>query len=291
MGKSFLSETSCYQDFRASVPLKAMSVDAQHPDKHWKLFDCGPKTDTSSGKSIPLVCLPPVSGTADSFFAQCTSLSRQGYRVICVEWPPYWTLTDWCVGFRALLTHLALEKVHLFGAALGGFLAQKFAEFTRPCPRVASMILCNTFTDSEVFQSADQAPFFWLAPNRVLKNMVSSGISGGIEKQVDGAITAACEFMTERLETLDRPVLASRLTLNCTPAYVKPHLVNDLPVTVIDVWDSCALSQQVREDVYKTYPQAKLAHLKTGGNFPFLSRRDEVNMHILIHLRNFGQGI
>ena len=67
-----------------------------------------------------------------------------------------------------------------------------------------------TFLFSQVFQSADQAPFFWLAPNRVLKNMVSSGISGGIEKQVDGAITAACEFMTERLETLDRPVLASR---------------------------------------------------------------------------------
>ena len=78
------------------------------------------------------------------------NLSRHGYRVIGVEWPPYWNLGDWCVGFRALLTHLALEKVHLFGAALGGFLAQKFAEFTRPCPRVASLILCNTFTDSEV---------------------------------------------------------------------------------------------------------------------------------------------
>jgi len=288
MGRSFLSETSCYQDFRASVPLKAISVDAQHPDKHWKLFDCGPR-DASTAKGVPLVCLPPVSGTADSFFAQCMNLSRQGYRVIGVEWPPYWKLNDWCVGFRALLTHLALEKVHLFGAALGGFLAQKFAEFTRPCPRVASLILCNTFTDSEVFQSADQAPFFWLTPQMMLKNMVLAGIkSPGPE---DGPITNACEFMAERLETLTQPTLASRLCLNCTPAYVKPDLVQELPVTIIDVWDSCALSQQVKEDVYKCYPHAKLAHLKTGGNFPFLSRTDEVNMHILIHLRNFDQGI
>jgi len=288
MGRSFLSETSCYKDFRASVPLKAISVDAQHPDKHWKLFDCGPR-DVSSAKGVPLVCLPPVSGTADSFFTQCVNLSRHGYRVIGVEWPPYWNLNDWCVGFRALLTHLALEKVHLFGAALGGFLAQKFAEFTRPCPRVASLILCNTFTDSEVFQSADQAPFFWLTPNSVLKKMVLVGII--IPGEEDGTITKACEFMAERLETLKQPTLASRLTLNCTPAYVKPHLVNELPVTIIDVWDSCALSQQVKEDVYKCYPHAKLAHLKTGGNFPFLSRTDEVNMHILIHLRNFDQGI
>lgn len=73
------------------------------------------------------------------------------------ESPPYWNVEEWCEGFRNLLTHLDLEKVHLFGAALGGFLAQKFAEFTRPCPRVASLVLCNTFTDTAVFKFADQA--------------------------------------------------------------------------------------------------------------------------------------
>jgi maspardin len=52
---------------------------------------------------------------------------------------------------------LEIEKVHLFGAALGGFLAQKFAEFTRSCPRVASLVLCNTFTDTAVFNYADQS--------------------------------------------------------------------------------------------------------------------------------------
>lgn len=35
------------------------------------------------------------------------------------------------------------------------------------------------------------------------------------------------------------------------------------------------------------YPNAKRAHLKTGGDFPYLSRPDEVNMHIVIHLRQF----
>ena len=118
----------------------------------WKIFDCGPKEAT-----CPLVCLPPVSGTADCFFLQCLSLSARGYRVIAAEAPPYWTADDWCRGFRRLLTHLSLEKVHLFGAALGGFLAQKFAEFTRPCPRVASLVLCNTFTDTSVFKYSEQS--------------------------------------------------------------------------------------------------------------------------------------
>lgn len=50
----------------------------------------------------------------------------------------------------------------------------------------------------------------------------------------------------------------------------------------MDVWDESALSSHVRESVYKSYPHAKLAHLKSGGNFPYLSRSDEVNLHLLV---------
>lgn len=125
-------------------------------------------------------------------------------------------------------------------------------------------------------------------PNAMLKSMVMSGLAES-DGNMDIPIAKACEFMEERLESLSQAELASRLTLNCTPSFVQPQLVNDLPVTIIDVWDNCALSQQVKDDVYKCYPQAKMGHLKTGGNFPFLSRNDEVNMHLTIHLRNFEQ--
>lgn len=42
-------------------------------------------------------------------------------------------------------------QVHLFGASLGGFLAQKFAEYTHKSPRVHSLILCNSFSDTAIF--------------------------------------------------------------------------------------------------------------------------------------------
>ena len=51
------------------------------------------------------------------------------------------------------------------------------------------------------------------------------------------------------------------------------------------------VSQDVRDETYKFYPNAKLAHLKTGGNFPYLSRTEEINMFILIHLRNFETAV
>lgn len=89
------------------------------------------------------------------------------------------------------------------------------------------------------------------------------------------------------MESLPQAELASRLTLNCVKGYVESHKLSDVPVTIIDVFDEYALSNNVREELYKCYPWAKLAHLKSGGNFPYLSRSSEVNLHVQIHLRQF----
>lgn len=48
------------------------------------------------------------------------------------------------------------------------------------------------------------------------------------------------------------------------------------------MYDHCALSQAVKDEMYKCYPEAKRAHLKDGGNFPYLSRAEEVNVYIQV---------
>lgn len=83
-----------------------------------------------------------------------------------------------------------------------------------------------------------------------------------------------------QLESLSQQQLASRLTVNCVDCYVEPQKLSDIPITITDVFDEYALSNDVREEMYKCYPTEKLAHLKSGGNFPYLSRSDEVNLHL-----------
>ena len=70
--------------------------------------------------------------------------------------------------------------------------------------------------------------------------------------------------------------------MNCINCYVEPHKICDLPITIIDVFDGYALNNDAREQMYKCYPSAKLAHLKRGGNFPYLSRPAEVNLHLQV---------
>lgn len=52
----------------------------------------------------------------------------------------------------------------------------------------------------------------------------------------------------------------------------------------MDVFDDYALGSPIKENVYKEYPDAKLAQLKSGGNFPYLSRSDEVNLHLQVNI-------
>jgi len=277
MGEFYRSQE--YQSFRSSVPLRKIIVD-DDGEKTWGLYDAGPKS-----VRCPIMFLPPASGRADVFFKQLLALSSAGYRVIGCDYPVYWTLKEWCEGFRKLLDHLNLDKVHIYGASLGGFLGQKFAEYTHLAPRVQSMQLCNSFVDTHIFQQTSSAPTFWMMPAVMLKKMVMGNFDKGV---VDGEIADSIDFMVHSLDSLGQQELASRLKLNCMNAYVEPHHLRDIPVTIMDVNDRCALSQSVKEEMYKCYPQAKRAHLKDGGNFPYMSRSAECNVYIQIHLRAFA---
>ena len=93
-----------YKTFRSSIPQKkasgkwegrggsecegvfdsafspAAQVVVDRTQQVWVLYDAGPKHVKS-----PLICLPPVCGTADVFFQQMMQLSAKGYRVISVS--------------------------------------------------------------------------------------------------------------------------------------------------------------------------------------------------------------
>uniref|UniRef100_M8BCM5 Uncharacterized protein n=1 Tax=Aegilops tauschii TaxID=37682 RepID=M8BCM5_AEGTA len=52
--------------------------------------------------------------------------------------------------------------------------------------------------------------------------------------------------------------------------------------------DYSAVPRQLKDQVNERYSSAKRAVLRTGGDFPFLSRPDEVNLYLQLHLRRVG---
>lgn len=272
-----IEDSPKYRSFRGRVALKRLSLD-EDCTKAWSYHECGPRE-----VRCPMVFLPPVTGTADVFFQQVEYLAERGYRVISAEYPSYFTMEEFCEGLLRLLRYFKVKQVHLFGASLGGFLAQKFAQYNPSV--IASLFLCNAFGDTSRFKFVNTVPLVWLAPAPLLRSYF---ITKEVPEDADEQIRAAAHFMSSKVATLSQADLLARLTLNLTSDYVRPERLQSLAITVMDVFDHCAHSSSTRLELYKLYPSARRAHLKQGGNYPYLSRPEEVNMHLLVHLRQFN---
>ncbi|KAM1258296.1 hypothetical protein ACFX13_038642 [Malus domestica] len=213
--------------------------------KQWRYYDFGPKAVP------PLICLPGTEGIADVCYKQIMSLSM---------------------------------KIHIYGTALGGFLAQLFAQH-RPT-RVRSLILSNTFLDTRNFSAAmPWAPVISWTPSFLLKRYVLTGILDGPHEPF---IADSVDFVVSQVEMLSREDLAPRLTLTADAALVGLLLLTDSFITIMDTNDYSEIPQQLKDEVSERYLNARRAQLKTGGDFPFLSRPDEVNFHLQLHLRRVG---
>lgn len=272
-----MSGSGDYVHFKAHVPLHHIPI-GSNGTKQWRYYDYGPKS------VAPLVCLSGTAGTADVFYKQILTLCLKGYRVIAADAPPVWTHQEWVSSFEKFLDALGCHHVHLYGTSLGGFLAQMFAQH-RP-RRVKSLLLSNTFVDNHTFQaSMSWSALIGWAPEFVLKRYVLTGIRDGPQEP---AIADSIDFVVSQLETLTRDELASRLTLNTLPAAVGQLGLADSSITIMDTNDYCAVQPFLKDQTSARYPGARRALLKTGGDFPFLSRADEVNLHAQLHLRRAG---
>ncbi|CAN4077895.1 unnamed protein product [Withania somnifera] len=263
-----------YIYFKSQVPLHKIPIGS----KQWRYYDFGPKVVP------PLICLPGIAGTADVYYKQIMSLSMKGYRIISVDIARAWNNHEWIQAFEKFLDAIDVHHIHLYGTALGGFLAQLFAQH-RP-RRVRSLVLSNTFVETTSFSaSMPWAPIVSWAPSFLLKRHVLSGIRDSPQEPF---IADSVDFVVSQVETLSREDLASRLTLTTDAASVGPLLLPDFSITLMDTNDYCATPQSLKDQVCERYPGARRASLKSGGDFPFLSRPDEVNLHLQLHLRRVG---
>ncbi|KAH8521768.1 hypothetical protein Peur_040404 [Populus x canadensis] len=272
--KGVFSAPGDYVYFKSQVPLHKIPIGT----KQWRYYDFGPKVVP------PLICLPGIAGTADVYYKQIMALSLKGYRVISVDIPHVWNHHEWIQAFEKFLDVIDVHHIHLYGTSLGGFLAQLFAQH-RP-RRVRSLILSNTFLETRSFAAAmPWAPVVSWTPSFLLKRYVLTGIRDGPHEPF---IADSVDFVVSQVETLSRDELASRLTLNVDAASVGSLLLSDSFITIMDTNDYCAIPQQLKDQLSERYPEARRAQLKTGGDFPFLSRSDEVNLHLQLHLRRVG---
>ncbi|KAF9689456.1 hypothetical protein SADUNF_Sadunf01G0094100 [Salix dunnii] len=255
-----------------------MALSLKIGTKQWRYYDFGPKVVP------PLICLPGIAGTSDVYYKQIMALSLKGYRVISVDIPCVWNHHEWIQAFEKFLdvidVHHACSNARIshvecipLELEMGPIDKNVSGGQVRLLNHVRLMIYI-----------LERKSVSW-TPSFLLKRYVLTGIRDGPHEPF---IADSVDFVVSQVETLSRDELASRLTLNVDAASVGSLLLSDSSITIMDTNDYCAIPQQLKDQLSERYPEARRAQLKTGGDFPFLSRSDEVNLHLQLHLRRVG---
>lgn len=99
-------------------------------------------------------------------------------------------------------------------------------------------------------------------------------------------IANAAELAIGHTMLCPREELASRLALYVSDSSVVKRLhIPQTAITLIDTLDRQALALEVSQRTVSYLPKARRAFLKTGGDFPYIAVPDEVNVHLIVHLR------
>jgi len=265
-----------YKKFKSLAALRKVFIDHEGSLRTWRYYDLGPRD------AVPLVMLHGDTGTAESFYRQIVTLYPKGYRILTVQYPAYSSHENWTRAFDKFNDEIKLVKFHLFGTSLGGYLAQCYAKY-RPT-RVLSLILCNSFCDTQYF--ADMYPFSGIlswSPEFVIKRVLLQNFPTTTQEP---GIANSIEFILTQLDTVPSDDIVSRLTLNYSvgPIVATSLQLDQDKITIIDCLDDFDIPEKVRDEVHKLLPEARKAFIKTGGNFPYLSRAEEINLHIEVHL-------
>lgn len=273
-----LAASQSYANFRAWVPRNVLPIGVLHPIS-WIYYDWGPRTYPE-----PLLCLHSLIGSAESYYHQVIALAPRGYRILSVQIPVYWTVAEFCDAFHAFLDMLSLRRIHIYGAGLGGFLALHYS--VRKPERIASLVLTHSFLTTENLNLRipySAAMLRWL-PDFLVRSTMRAILPKG---RTTVEMANAAEFAIGHTMPEERDVLASRLALSVTESSVISRLhIPETRFTLVDTLDRPSKpALDLSQETSKHLPEARRALLNRGGNFPYLSVPDDVNMHLLVHLR------
>ncbi|PFH34232.1 hypothetical protein BESB_073840 [Besnoitia besnoiti] len=95
------------------------------------------------------------------------------------------------------------------------------------------------------------------------------------------------EFLICNLDAISAKDLAARLALQMSIGSSTPLQTTPEKMLIIQSLDA-QVPADVAEELRNFCPGAKVAEIRDGGQFPFLSRPEEVTLHVQVHLRSCG---
>ena len=249
-------------DFRANYPVQTLAVDGQD----WAYVALGNGEET-------ILFLHGMTGAYDIWWQQMEALAPD-YRVISVTYPPVDTLEGMSKGVLAVLDAEGVDKTHVVGTSLGGYLAQ-YLVTTHP-ERVEKVVFGNTFPPNDLYAEKNaklinMLPFLpaWLVMKTFRENIENSIYPASGYSELVRAYML--EQTYGRMSKAQVAARAKAVIEPFTPGH--PHELG-ISALIIEADNDPLVPEVLREQLKATYPVARVETLHNVGHFPYLNVPD-----------------
>jgi pimeloyl-ACP methyl ester carboxylesterase len=252
--------------------MKLAAFRKRHPERQvaagrlkWGVIEVKGRKDQPT-----LVLIPGTMGVADIFWNQIVALSGVA-RIVALTVPPSLSIVKLADSLEALFDKLKIDKAHLLGSSLGGFLVQHFA--ARHPERIEKLYVANTLIDPKAKALRVRLPGD-ASKISAKEHLARAHAALAGMPAPDAGFRLLKKVLKENCDRLGGAWLKSRvLVVREGPAVPKLKLP-DSKIVVLDSADDMVVARPVLKAVRKRYPKAERFHLKVGGHFPYVTRPD-----------------
>ncbi|MBU7026323.1 MAG: alpha/beta hydrolase [Theionarchaea archaeon] len=265
--------------FRSTHPYKSLTVD----DITWEYISCG------RGEST-LVLLPGGSFRLGETWFQLITAFEDEYKIISPTYPAVPTMAERVNGILSILKSEKIDKIHMLGWSLGGWIAQCFVR-QHPAT-VKTLILSNTSgPDSMSEKHLRIAPFLISTyPMRLFQyglkmRLVTLLNVSDSEREFWKAFFEEISLRTTKDDIINER--KAMLDYMSTYQFSKDDLVNwPGKILIVESDNDSAFDKSAREELKTLYPQAQIHTFRNAGHSPVYDNPTE---YISV-VRNFLSG-
>ena len=252
--------------------------------KHNKLDSCikfrqiGDRTATEA-----VLFFPSIYETEAVAFRLAPLFEKENIRFISINTYNHTNFNDLIRTVRQLCLYLHLEKIHLVGSDLGGFICLQI-QACQPFPsKIETLTLINSYTENTFFIPREMTSFsvfgYLVAKSKLEEELTQSGI---------GSETESYMFVHKEIEYADKKDVASKIELRMSQSL--PLKVNIDRQRIMSVEPLDRRLRMITPYISSsTFSDCKVALMKKGGDFPYLEEPEDLFTYLLCHIRKFMQ--
>lgn len=218
-----------------------------------------------------VLSLPGAAGSYDTWWQQIIKLADD-LRIISFNYPPLGSLESFQSGMNAILLKEGVERFHIVGSSMGGYIAQ-YLTSTQP-ERLLSGTFANTFVPTMPLIRAapllrlaisllpfrlTRAIYHWFCQHRLVP-------AGGQDPLLEAYLV---EFGHAGHDKRDFLARLSYATQKFSPLPVDEQT---FPLLIIDSENDPLIHPKIRQAVRETYPTAQRYTFQDAGHFCYLNQ-------------------